>query len=93
MAEYTDYVLCMNDGRKRPFLAIAPAFTHLKEGDVVIIDTESGGQVCANVVASESLADGDSMIDYIIKATGTDELCRISSIMILKELNWEGNNE
>ena len=64
---YRDYVVVTFDceDNKTPMLFQAPNWSHLKEGGKVIAD----GRI-ATVVASDTLADGDTELEFFCKAFG-----------------------
>ena len=90
MREYFDFVLCKFDGCNKVYLFYAPQFSHLKNGDVVTVETETGIKT-ANVIASAPVRSDDRvLIDFIMKATGAPhDVKRVVSRLEFKPLKYE----
>ena len=70
MNNYFDFVLCKHENGGKTFLFHAPAFSKLKKGDLVKVETVHG-ETMATVVSCITLADDDySKIDFVMNATG-----------------------
>lgn len=69
MNNYFDFVLCKQENGKN-YLFHAPAFSKLKKGDLVKVETVHGEKL-ATVVSCITLAENDdAKIDFIMNATG-----------------------
>ena len=70
MNNYFDFVLCKHENGGKTFLFHAPAFSKLKKGDLVKVETVHG-ETMATVVSCITLAENDdAKIDFIMNATG-----------------------
>ena len=90
MREYIDLVFCKSlTGETEVFQA--PAFTHLKEGDMVIAQSEEG-EIMTNVVASVSISTDSDELDFILKmlnAESFEELEKVKSKVIYTDLDYK----
>lgn len=90
MSKYVDLVLCKTlTGGQDVFQA--PAWSHLKEGDMVIASDEDG-EVMTNVVASICIGTDSEELDFILKlvnAEDIDELEKVKSKVIYKNLEYK----
>lgn len=93
---YYDIVLVkhMESGTKK--LYKAPAWSHLKEGDLITVDGWDGEKT-ANVVSSITLRNG-SDDDYdtlcmLMSATDTDTLFRVTSHIIYEPMKYKEDEE
>ena len=90
MREYIDLVFCKSlTGETEVFQA--PAFTHLKEGDMVI--AESGdGETMTNVVTSIEVGTDSDELEFILKLIDVgsyEELTKIKSKVIYRNLEYK----
>ena len=96
MGNYIDLVLCETcNGKKELFQA--PAFSHFKNGEMVIVETESGDGM-TNVVSSLCLRfDEQEECDFIkaaLNVSGSfDELDRIKSRVVFRKFEYEEEEE
>lgn len=44
MSDYVQFVVCKQSGNSKKYLFYAPAFSNLKKGDEVLVDTQFGKQ-------------------------------------------------
>jgi len=89
---YIDLVLCKHDGNNNNFLFYAPAWSNLKEGDRVIVNTQYG-ESDAVVVATNCVEYKDDDYNFIIKATGaTKPLRKVLKKVEYRELNYNCEN-
>lgn len=102
MSDYIDLVLCrikspayngiMENGID---LFCAPRFTHLAEGQMVIVDTEDG-ESTATVLKSLTMGKYDNdELDFILKLAGkdVDSLRRVISEVNFRKLYFDGEVE
>ena len=69
MRDYIDVVVCRHDGGEKPFVFRAPAWSHLNEGDKVIVETYKGESM-ATVLKCASVAKDSEELDVIVSASG-----------------------
>ena len=90
MREYIDLVFCKSlTGEKEVFQA--PAFSHLKEGDMVIAQSENG-ETMTNVIASIETSIESDELAFILKLINVgsyEELSRLKSKVIHRELEYK----
>lgn len=90
MREYIDLVFCKAlTGETEVFQA--PAFSHLKEGDMVIAQSEEG-EIMTNVVASVCISTESEELDFILKmlnAESYEELERVKSKVTYRDLEYK----
>lgn len=95
--KYFDFVLCQMVRQETPFfeadtepiLYRAPAFSKLKKGDLVIVETETNDQM-AKVVACCSLADDDKdTIDLVMNMTQAEDVKRVLAKLVYKEFGYK----
>lgn len=68
--KYIDLVLCKHDGHEKFFLFCAPAFSGLKKGDRVIVETIKGESE-ATVERSYTISkERDDEFEFILVASG-----------------------
>lgn len=85
MREYLDFVITKNEQGEK-WLFVAPAWSHLEEGDLVLI--EKGNAV--EVVSSISIGmDEQEMIDFVHAATGVREAKKLYGKVIIREFDWK----
>lgn len=102
MSEYIDLVLCrikspayngnMENGID---LFCAPRFSHLKEGQMVVVDTEDG-EMTATVLKSISMGKYDNEeLDFILTLAGkdVDSLRRVISEVNFRKLYFDGEEK
>ena len=94
MENYIDLVICESFNGKREFFQ-APAFSHLENGEMVIVEC-AAGEGLTNVVASHSLRLTDKEeVDFIKAALNIpeyeslDEIDRIKGRYIFRKLDFE----
>lgn len=87
MREYIDLVLCETCNGKRELLQ-APAWTHLKAGDMVVASC-GDGEVMMNVVSSICIGTDTEEFEFILEMANSVELEKIKSKIIIRELNYE----
>ena len=102
MSEYIDLVLCRvkspayNGNMENSIdLFCAPRFTHLKEGQMVVVDTEDG-EMTAIVLKSVSMGKYDNEeLDFILTLAGkdVDSLRRVISEVNFRKLYFDGEEE
>lgn len=82
---YIDLVIAKHPVDTRVYLFYAPAWSHLKEGDEIVVDTQCGEQL-AKVVYSISCEPLDEKYNFAVKALGaTEPLTRV-----LKKVKYIG---
>ena len=91
---YVDYVVCQHHHDDRLFLFYAPAWSRLKAGDEVIVDTVRG-QFPAVVVEVSTIQKDDEPLKNMIKrlAGATEPLRRVISKVRFDELTYETEDE
>lgn len=72
---YIDLVVCKHDGDNKPYLFAAPAWSHLRKGDKVIVDTCHGNKA-ATVHAVCTTEQGSEAYVCLAVATGAREPLR-----------------
>ena len=94
MSDYFEFVLVKHEGCDKPYLFRAPAFTHLKKGDMVVVDTKRGLQM-ANVLGAIDVSKDDiESINFIMEATGADtDVKKVISKVNFSELDYEEDEE
>ena len=90
MNEYFDFVLIKHDGCDKNYLFRAPAFSHLKKGDMVTVDTKNGEKM-VTVVSSVCVKKTDmETIDFIMNATGAgDDVRKVVSKIQFDDFEYE----
>lgn len=91
--DYFDFVLCKHQTGKKELL-YAPAWTNLKKGDMVVVDTDNG-EMTSTVISSITLAhDEKNEIDFIMNATDSPkDLHRIISKVIFDKIDYKEDFE
>lgn len=94
MADYIDLVLCKHPESKKTFLFRAPAFSRLKSGDVVFVETRKGIRLTEVVaVQTADVDDGESM-EFIREATNASfPLMRVISKLEEKKFDYKEEDE
>ena len=70
--KYTDYVLCKRNWNQSVELFIAPAFSNLEQGDLVVVEPE-GKDMLAKVMAVITIENTDiKSKDFVLQATRTE---------------------
>lgn len=102
MSDYIDLVLCRVKSpayngipEDNTDLFCAPRFSHLKEGQMVVVDTEDG-EMTATVIKSVSMGKYDNEeLDFILTLAGKDvkSLRRVISEVQFKKLYFDGEEE
>ena len=90
MREYVDLVLCKTLAGEMEVYQ-APQFSHLKEGEMIIAESENG-ETTTNVVASISISTESEELDFILKLIGAgswEELERVKSKVIYRNLEYK----
>jgi hypothetical protein len=89
MSDFIDIVLCKVDGK--PKLYHAPSFSHLMEGDRVIIEGETEP---VEVLKSVSMNPRDDDFKMLVMATEAERpLKRIAAKIFTIEFEWKEDNE
>ncbi len=88
---FVDFALCKHvdslDGRL--YLFYAPAFSGLKKGDRVIVDTKHGEQL-VEVKGIETVDTKLPIYDFILTAAGAKKpLRKVISLVINKEMEYD----
>lgn len=88
MSDYVTFVVCRRDGFDN-FLFYAPAFTELKNGDSVLVDTSHGEQD-ATVIASCTAEFGSDVEKTLRTLCGpkTGELKRVVGKFIFRKFDY-----
>lgn len=89
MSEYKDYVLAKREISYRPELFVAPAFSHLKRDDLIVVEPEGMNQM-ATVIASITI-DTKALedVEFVLSATGTEKPKRVLSKVNYEILEYE----
>jgi hypothetical protein len=91
--KFIDYVTVEHENNRHPYLFIAPAFSGLKDGDSVIVETSRGKQL-AQVKAVTTVNMEDDIADFIIKSTGaTNPLKRVLQKVVYQDFEYEDEDE
>ena len=93
MTDYIDFVSVVYERDHRTHVAIAPAFTYLKEGDKVII-VDSGIKLNATVKASCPISTtiGDEY-KFMMTISDTQVYPRVFAKIAVREFQYEEENE
>ena len=95
MRDYIDLVLCETCTGKREVFK-APRFSHLNEGDMVIVESGEGEEM-TNVISSVSISTEESEELTFIKATmnisDIKDLDRIKSRVVFRKFEYEEEEE
>ena len=93
MSKFVDLVLVRHTENERTFLFQAPAFSHLKKGERVLVSTMTGSAE-GTVVASETFDDGSDAFAFIVQATGAYlPLRRVMQRISYTDLSYEEDAE
>lgn len=90
MRDYIDLVLCETCNGKREVFR-APAFSHLKNGEMVIVETDKGEEM-TNVVISLCIGlDETENLAFIKEALQfeVDELEKVKSKVVFRTLDYK----
>ena len=83
---FIDLVIVMYPLETTKRLCIAPKFTHLEEGDEVLVDNKKSGIVLDSI----TVTDDDEKMNFIVNAMGANlPLPRITSKVIYQKMDWE----
>ena len=90
MSNYIDLVACKHANNDKVFLFQAPCFSHLVEGDKVIVETRYGNAE-AEVIRSYVVGtDDDELIDMFIALSGAKKPIRkVLKKIIYKEYEYK----
>ena len=88
---FIDLVIVSYPVSTRKDLFEAPAFTHLEQGDEVLVqDCENNGKRHGIVVDSVTVTRDDDKYNFVFNALGVlKPLPKIKSIVTYKDLHWE----
>ena len=94
MSDYFDFVLCKHANNDKTYLFHAPAFSYLKKGDFVEVETSKGRQL-AMVISCFTLSKSETdKIDFIMNATGASkDVKKVLSKVDYKEFEYEQEDE
>lgn len=94
MSKYLDLVLCDFNQDGKPYLFIAPAWSNLKKGDAVVVDSD-GDDSCATVLSVITVSEDDEQkIEFAIRATrATAPLKRVISKIVFREFEYEEDED
>lgn len=86
---YIELVVCKHPNCKKNFLFYAPAWTGLKKGDEVIVDTKKGEQPA--IVQSKTIVEeGSEVYSFILESTGaTLPLRKVLKVVFYRELEYK----
>ena len=89
MSNYIELVVCKHPNSQFKFLFYAPAWTGLKTGDEVIVDTKHGEQPAT--VLTKTIVEKDSeLYNFILESmSATLPLKRVLKKVIYVEMNYE----
>ena len=90
MSNYIDLVACKHPNDNRAYLFKAPNFSHLKNGDKVIVETRLGEKE-VEVVATYTIgSDQDELLSMIIALSGAEiPLKRVLKKITYREFEYE----
>lgn len=90
MSEYKDYVLCKHQS-ERVFLFEAPAWSRLKEGDKVVVDTQYGQNeaTVVKIITLSEIADKEYIEIMVFLANATEPLRKVIGKVELKEFRYQ----
>lgn len=87
MNKYVDFVLCQKLGAE-PTLYYAPGFSHIKKGDMVLVEGEVGRQT-ADVIASTTVAKTEvDLIDMLMRLAGVKDCKKVLATYSIKEVDF-----
>ena len=87
---YIDLVLVRQPMVKNPLLRYAPAFSHLKKGDEVMIETDHGNEQNAQVISSYTISPHDDEYRFILDAVQEREpLLKVTAHIILYKFDFK----
>lgn len=88
MHKYIDMVLVKHEEIGKPYLFIAPAFSHLNRGENVICSTEKGDQtgIVISCITVDELGDE---FKFIRQMNGMRSLKRIKAKITINEMVYE----
>lgn len=90
--EYIDLVVCKHDNNPKSFIFRAPAWSHLKKGDLVIVETQKGEKE-AIVERSYTTNRSSEELDFILISSGaTIPLKKVLKKVTYKKLIYEDEN-
>ena len=92
MSKYMDIVLCQKNGSKKLELFYAPEWSELKEGDMVVVETDAGDMSATVLGCLTVRSDEHKLFDFILKATHTyspEAMRRVVSKIVFKELEYK----
>lgn len=94
MNQYVDFVLCKHENSDKTYLFRAPAFSGLKKGNQVIVDTKYGQKI-ATVVSSVLVdVENEPMIDFIMNATHAEsDVKKVLSKVVYQEMDYSKEDE
>ena len=89
MSDYVQFVVCQHTGEGRKYLFYAPAFSNIKKGDEVLVDTQFGEQrVTVVAVCSTS---NDEVEKTLRVLTGAEDkpIKRVIGKYYFKEFDYD----
>lgn len=89
MREYMDYVIAKDENDECK-LFTAPAWSHLSEGDLVLIERSNAVEVVSAITVG---LDETEMIEFVKAATGNEEPRKLYGKIIIKEFEWEEDED
>ena len=92
--EYVDFVLCKHENSDNTYLFRAPAFSGLKKGNQVIVDTQYGQKVVTVVSVVLVATDNQPLIDFIMNAThANSDVKKVLSKVVYQEMDYSKEDE
>ena len=92
MNNYIDVVLVepLEDTEER-IICQAPAFSHLKAGETVVINgTDIFEESVAQVISSHTFSENSEELDFLCASCGVSELPRLKSKIVYRFFDYEG---
>jgi hypothetical protein len=89
---YVEVFLVEVENDDRPMLAVAPAFSIIKEGDLVVLEGE--GQAFRRAI-TDSITIDESSAEYRLleKATSRGKAFKVYGKYRMTEMDWEGKKD
>lgn len=94
MSDYIDLVLCKHPMNEKTYLFRAPAFSHLKKGDGVFVETRKGEQLAEVINSWTGNVDDGEFMEFIKDCTHAKfPLMRITGKLELKTFDYKEEDE
>ena len=77
MNKYVQFVVCQHDGEIKKYLFYAPAFSDIKEGDEVLVDTQFGERKATVLAVCISSSDDVERALRVLAGTGGKKIKRV----------------